>query len=205
MFFGLSYDQLTQRDGLRRTMFLDRGRQFVERHRWPLRLDATGLEIDEYDDREATYCVVTEGSRHLSSARLRPAARGCMVERYFPNLWRPDLGDSVEITRFCASPRLTPDERLTAVSDLLLGLCRHCQRERIETFFGIVFPAMARALQQAGWPAELLAQKQGATGTLLLARWTPSEMVAWNIQERRELREEAWARRRRAVQGPMAA
>ena len=87
-----------------------------------------------------------------------------MVERYFPNLWRPDLGDSVEITRFCASPRLTPDERLTAVSDLLLGLCRHCQRERIETFFGIVFPAMARALQQAGWPAELLAQKQGGYG-----------------------------------------
>ena len=42
-------------------------------------------------------------------------------------------------------------------------------------------------------------------GALLLAKWTPSDMVAWDIQEKREFREEAWARRRRATREPVAA
>jgi N-acyl-L-homoserine lactone synthetase len=204
MFFAFDQDHLCGEANLRRAMLVDRGQQFVGRHRWPLRLDSAGLEVDEYDDVDATYCVVAEGCRHLASARLRPAARGCMVEQYFPGLWRPELRASVEITRFCCSPALTPDERLTAVSELLLGLCRQCQREGIESFFGIVFPAVARMLQQAGWPAKLLRQAQGDKGILLLAQWTPSEMVAWHIQERRELREEVWARRRKEGE-PVAA
>ena len=205
MFFVLDQNGLAGNENLRRAMLVDRGRQFVERHGWPLHIDGAGLEVDEYDDLAATYCMVADARRHLASARLRPAGTGCMVERYFPGLWRPELGHHVEITRFCSSPSLTPDERLMAVSDLLLGLCRHCQREGIETFFGIVFPAMARALQQAGWPAEVLERMQCADGTLLLARWTPSEVVAWEIQERREFREEAWARRRKALDEPMVA
>ena len=57
-------------------MFGHRAGQFVGRHGWPLRLDAEGLEIDEYDDGRATYCVVEEEGRHLASVRLRPAAIG---------------------------------------------------------------------------------------------------------------------------------
>ena len=205
MFVALNQDFLAERSILRRAMFVDRGRQFVERHRWPLYVDTSGLEVDEFDDHQTIYCLVAEGARHLASARLRRAAQGCMVERHFPALWRPELADGVEITRFCCSPTLTPDERLTAVSELLLGLCRHCQSEGIESFFGIVFPTMARALQQAGWSAQILGQMRDAPGALLLAKWTPSDMVAWDIQEKREFREEAWARRRRATREPVAA
>jgi N-acyl-L-homoserine lactone synthetase len=205
MFFALDQIGLAGSARLHREMLLDRTQQFVVRHQWPLHLDAGGLEVDEYDDDAATYCVVSDGGRHLASVRLRRASAGCMVERHFPALWQPPLADEMEITRFCASPSLSPDERLAAVSDLLLGLCRHCQREGIASFFGIIFPAVARTLRQAGWPAEVLGRNQGAEGTLLLARWTPSEMVAWVIQERREFREEAWARRREAMQEPMAA
>jgi N-acyl-L-homoserine lactone synthetase len=205
MFLALDQASLARHAPLHRSMLLDRAQQFVVRHRWPLHLDAAGLEVDEYDDGAATYCVVAEGGRHLASARLRQAAQGCMVERSFPALWQPQLAAEMEITRFCASPSLSPDERLTAVSELLLGLCRHCQREGIQSFFGIVFPAMARALRQAGWPAEILGRTQAADGTLLLARWMPSEMVAWDIQERREFREEAWDRRRERAQERVAA
>ena len=196
MFFSLDHSALAERPTLRLSMFADRAEQFVGRHRWPLRLDATGLEIDEFDDGLTTYCTVEEAGRHRASVRLRPAGAGSMVERHFPALWDTGLRDRVEITRFCAAPALTPDERLTAVSDLLLGLCRHCQRLGIADFFGIVFPPVARAIKQGGWPAAVLNELRDGDRTLLLAQWTPSDLVAWAIQERRELREEIWNRRR---------
>ena len=202
MFHAVDQASLGEMDTLRRSMFVDRARQFIGRHKWSLNLDASGFEVDEYDDALTTYCVVAAGGRHLASVRLRPAATGCMVDRHFPALWNGNaarLRNGVEITRFCASPALSPDDRLTAVSDLLLGLCRHCQRRGIENFFGVVFPSVARVIKQAGWPAEILSAIQDPSGTLLLSQWVPSDLVVWDIQERRELREELWARRREEV------
>ena len=200
MFFAVDHAALQEKPGIRRSMLVDRAEQFVARHRWPLRLDASGLEIDEYDDALTTYCGVAETGRHVASLRLRPAAAGSMVERHFPALWLAGLRDGVEITRFCAAPALSPDARLTAVSDLLLGLCRHCQYEGIGSVFGVVFPAVARVIKQAGWTGTVLNETQDAAGRLLLAQWTPSDLVAWNIQERRELREEIRSRRRAAAE-----
>ncbi len=201
MFLTVDQRELESCGNLRRSMFGHRAQQFVERHGWPIRLDPEGLEIDEYDDEHATYCVAAEEAQHLASVRLRPAAYGCMVETHFPDLWlRGDgLRRAVEITRFCAAPGLDPDARLTAVSDLLLGLCRHCQQAGIGSIFGVVFPAVARVIRQAGWTGTVLNEVRAGDERLLLVQWTPSEMVAWAIQEKRELREEAWARRREAL------
>jgi N-acyl-L-homoserine lactone synthetase len=199
MFLALCRADLDARAAVFHPMLADRGRQFVARHRWPLRLDHEGLETDEFDDPSTTYCVVAEGDRHLASLRLRPAADGSMAERYFPALWREPgarLRGTAEVSRFCAAPGLSPETRLNAVSDLLLGVCRHCQRVGIASFFGVVFPPVARVIRQAGWPPSVLRETRDARGTLLLAEWTPDELVAWSIQEQRELREEAWARRR---------
>jgi acyl-homoserine lactone synthase len=183
-------------------MFANRAEQFVGRHRWPLRIDGDGLELDEYDDNLATYCVVEEEGWHLASVRLRPGASGSMVEHHFPELARgrmAQLRDAVEITRFCAAPGLGADDRLTAVSDLLLGLCRHCQRAGIARLFGVVFPQMVRVIRQAGWPGKILSRMQEGDATLLLVEWVPGDLVAWGIQERRELREELWEHRRQMM------
>lgn len=198
MFFAVEQADLTEISETCRSMFMHRAGQFVRRHGWPLRLTADGLEIDEYDDEHATYCMVEEQKRHLASVRLRPAMAGCMVEAHFPELWLRGQGlrGAVEITRFCAAEGLGPDERLTAVSELLLGLCRHCQRAGIDSIFGVVFPAVARVIRQAGWTGTVLNDMRGVEGHLLLVQWVPSDLVAWTIQERRELREEIWARRR---------
>ncbi len=198
MFSVLTAQDLERAVRLRHTMLADRGRQFVDRHRWDLQRTESGLEIDEYDDDATTYCVTAESGRHLASVRLRPARAGCMVEKHFPVLWGPELAAGVEITRLCTSPALTPSQRLTATSDLLLGLCRHCQRSGVDRFFGVVFPAAFRAVQQAGWKGRVLRSTTGTEGALLLVEWEPSELAAWQIQERRELREEAWARRHAA-------
>src|SRR5688500_4677095 len=103
-------------------MLVDRGRQFVDRHKWLLIRDAAGREIDEFDDAATSYCIVEEGFRHRASARLRPASRGSMTEAHFPALWRDAgerLRESVEITRFCVAPGMAPEDRSAAVSDLL--------------------------------------------------------------------------------------
>ena len=144
------------------------------------------------------YCLVADGGRHLASLRLRPAAAGSMLARHFPALRAAAGGGltaAVEVTRFCSSPGLSPDDRLAAVSDLLLGLCRHCQCSGIERFFGVVFPSVARMLARAGWPGQVLAEGGDASGTLVLAEWTASDLVAWELQDRRATREELRGRR----------
>jgi acyl homoserine lactone synthase len=201
MFFAADQASLQGLAGIRQSMFVDRAAQFVTRHKWPLRLDAAGFEVDEYDDARTTYCVVADAGRHLASLRLRPAAAGSMVEKHFPELWLSAEGrlvDCAEVTRFCAAPTLSADDRIAAVSDLLLGLCRHCQRSKIRSVFGVVFPSVARVIRQAGWLGELLSESRGEE-VLRLVQWTPSELVAWTIQERREQQEEICARRREAA------
>lgn len=179
---------------LSRSMFRDRAMQFIDRHHWDLKTLAGGLEIDEYDDHHSTYCIVADGDRHLASLRLRPEREGSMVERHFPGLWSGNesrLANGVEVTRFCTSPDLSHQDRVNAISDLLLGLCRHCQRSGIERIFGVVFPQAGRAIRQAGWASEVLAQSSDDRGKLMLAEWEVNSLTAWNIQERREFREAA--------------
>jgi N-acyl-L-homoserine lactone synthetase len=186
-------------------MLADRTQQFVIRHRWPLQLDDCGLETDEYDTSLTTYCLVAESGVHRSSVRLRKASQGSMVERYFPSLWQPKLRSSVEVTRFCAAPLLSHDDRAQAISELLLGMCRYCQRMKFDSLFGVVFPAVVRVVEQAGWPGVCLDQMHSAGGLLLLVRWTPSDLVAWSIQERFEAREETRIRRSEAPARRLAA
>jgi hypothetical protein len=76
---------------------------------------------------------------------------------------------------------------------------------KIDSVFGVVFPAVARVIEQAGWPGVRLNEMRSADGLLLLARWTPSDLVAWNIQERFEVREEARIRRAEAPARRLAA
>ena len=59
---------------------------------------------------------------------------------------------------------------------------------------------MARVIRQAGWPGSILNRVQEGETTLLLVAWVPGDLVAWSIQERRELREELWEHRRRMAE-----
>lgn len=208
MFYALDHDSLYHAEDLRMAMFTDRARQFVGRHDWPLALDEAGLEIDEFDNAATTYCIVEKEGRHQASLRLRPAQAGSMVARHFSQMWQKSgsrLEHGTEVTRFCAAPTLSADERLVAVSDLLLGLCRHCQQAAISSFFGVIFPSVARVIRQCGWAGEVLDEMRDGRGTLLLAEWRASNLVAWDIQECREMRERSWRERRCGALKRMAA
>lgn len=202
MFHAVNLSSLNLLKDIHDTMFRDRARQFIGRHKWPLKLAPSGFEVDDFDDHLTTYCVAEQDAVHQASLRLRPAVAGSMVERHFSELWARSadrLSGGVEVTRFCAAPTLSPNQRLIAVSDLLLGLCRHCQKTEIRTFFGVVFPSVARVIRQSGWAPTVIDHMQDASGTLLLCEWTASELVAWTIQECREAREQSWSERRAAA------
>lgn len=207
MFHTLDLNTLTDMKHLYLSMFRDRGEQFMERHKWPLTRDNYGLEMDQYDDGNSVYCVVEENGHHLASLRVRPAGAGSMVEDHFPALRNAEgvaerLEGSAEITRFCAAPGLPADARLNAVSDLLLGLCRYCQQQGIDRIYGVVFPPVARVIRNAGWDSEILVQSRDERGRLCLAEWQVSGLVAWNIQERREYREEILHRHQQRQSAP---
>ncbi|MFT3972053.1 MAG: acyl-homoserine-lactone synthase [Amaricoccus sp.] len=194
MFLAIDGSDLNSMPMLRRSMFVDRADQFVHRHGWPLPLDAGGLEIDEYDGSGTTYCMMMREGRHLASVRLRPEAAGSMVERHFPALWREEFRNGTEITRFCVSPRVRSDPRSTLVPELLLGLCRHCQRAGIDSVFGVVFPSVLRVIKQAGWSGSVHAKSEDKRNALLLVEWIPSSIVAWRLQEQIGAREVVPAR-----------
>ena len=201
MFEILTAEELRTRPALAASMFRTRAAQFAERHKWAVRVDSNGWELDEYDDSRALYCVVHNGERHLASLRLRPTDDRSMLEDHFAALWessRALLSTSVEVTRFCADQNGDAAKRQLAVFDLLLGLCRYCVSNQIRGIFGIVFPAVARNLRTCGWAPETIGIDRQEAGTLLLAEWQASEFVAWDIQEKRERRENALSQRLRA-------
>lgn len=192
MFRVLEFEEICQQHVLRASMLAHRTDQFVARHRWPLETDRFGVEVDEYDAPGTQYCVVERYGHHLASLRLRPARAQSMTETAFHELWDAADGKiqgSTEVSRLCYAPGLTAMEQFDALSDLALGLCRHCSAAGVTSIFGVVFPAVLKLMKRIAWPPNVLGQCQSPTGPLLLVEWQASEFMVWELQERRAERE----------------
>lgn len=171
---------------LRDSMFRDRAAQFIARHQWDLPLAPGGHEVDEFDGPGTLYCVIEEGMRHVASVRLRAARDGSMVERHFAPLWdrfAPELRDKWEVTRLLVAPN--PGGK-GMIGELLIGLCELCLRRSIPSFFGVVFPAVARTLARAGWAPRVLGRMEHGGQDLLLCVWEATHVVHWELQTRHE-------------------
>jgi acyl homoserine lactone synthase len=184
----LDHSRLTQDPRLADSMLRDRAAQFVERHGWNLSLGPDGHEVDEFDAPGTIYCILEEDRRHLASVRLRPARDGSMVERHFRPLWDafgPELHPSWEVTRLLLAPGRAGQN---ALGELLIGLCGLCLRQGIPSFFGVVFPSVARVLSRAGWAPRILGRLERDGETLLLASWQATHLVHWTLQARQDSR-----------------
>jgi acyl homoserine lactone synthase len=184
----LDHSRLTQDPRLADSMLRDRAAQFVERHGWNLSLGPEGHEVDEFDAPGTIYCILEEDRRHLASVRLRPARDGSMVERHFRPLWDafgPELHPSWEVTRLLLAPGRAGQN---ALGELLIGLCGLCLRQGIPSFFGVVFPSVARVLSRAGWAPRILGRLERDGETLLLASWQATHLVHWTLQARQDSR-----------------
>ena len=92
-------------DRVFRSMFEERKRVFVDLLGWDIPILAGRYEIDQFDDDEAVYIVITDDSgEHCGSARLLRTDRPHILDTIFPHLCEdgPPTGPAVrEITRFC--------------------------------------------------------------------------------------------------------
>jgi acyl homoserine lactone synthase len=195
----LDHADLARHPQLADSMLRDRGSQFVGRHGWNLPLAPDGREVDEFDADGTLYCILEARQAHLASVRLRAARDGSMLERHFRPLWAvfgPELRDEWEVTRLLLAPGPAGKD---AIGELLIGLCGACLQRGIPSFFGVVFPSVARVLTRAGWPPQILGRLERDGQTLLLGSWQATHLVHWTLQERQEERLEPTGDRRLAA------
>lgn len=142
---------------LARTIFEDRGRQFVDRLNWSLTVTPDGLEIDEYDDEHSVYLVVADGMRHLGSCRVRSVRTSTMlVDHFLPvfpgaeTFLRQQRGRVWELTRFCRAPDIPVETSRRMLERLAVLLDDFRDRHRLTGFVAVVFPEVARFLDSIG-------------------------------------------------------
>lgn len=144
-------------DTLFETLFSDRRRQFITRHKWDLCVTPEGYEIDEYDREGTEYLVVHENNRHLTSCRLRPVTLSTMLIDHFTdafpaaeNFLRSQSGRLYELTRFLRAPSLSVREGIRAQLAFAKALDQFRDEREAVGFIGVVYPGVSRYLRQSG-------------------------------------------------------
>lgn len=112
-----------------RRMFAARKAVFVDLLGWEVPVVDGRFEVDQFDDGDARYLVVTDAAgAHRASARLLPTTRPHLLGTLFPGLCAdaPPTGPAIlEITRFCLDRSLDARARRTARDALVVALVDH--------------------------------------------------------------------------------
>ncbi len=137
---------------------------FKDRMGWDVDINASGLEIDDYDLPETVYILVRDDSGRVSGVwRMLPSASPSMIR----NIW-PEFLDSFEmpvddhaweVSRFgvytyANSPRdnIKASNRITA--KLILGLLSVCQLTGITDIYTMYNLQIAKSVGKIGFFAE---------------------------------------------------
>lgn len=116
-------------DHVLRDMFHARKRVFVDALGWDVPVVGGMYEIDQFDNPDATYIIITDAQgRHRASARLLATDRPHILSDLFPCLCSGPVPRSAhlrEITRFCIDFRLTAAERRLSRNQLVSALADH--------------------------------------------------------------------------------
>ncbi|MEM9715176.1 MAG: acyl-homoserine-lactone synthase [Pseudomonadota bacterium] len=170
MFQILSFADLQNHEGLQQSMFLDRAVQFVDRLAWDIALTEDGLEIDQYDDRDALYLIALNArGRHAASMRLRPTTAVTMLRDIFPSMDGAKTTDKAiwESTRFCIAPGA---DMKSAARVLLAGQALGLA-QGLQSSLGIYDLRMERVYRRLGWSPEKLSEADDPSGRVALGAW----------------------------------
>ena len=142
-------------DGTLRAMFEDRKSVFVDLLKWDVPVLDGRFELDEFDDRNATYLIIADDDGdHLGSARLLPTTRPHILGTLFAGLCAapPPAGrDVVEITRFCLSRRRNAASRRRTRNQLVTALAWHALENGIRTYTGVAELTWLQQILAFGW------------------------------------------------------
>ena len=156
-----------------RTMFAARKSVFVDLLKWNVPVVAGTYEIDRFDDREATYLVLTDhGGEHLGSARLLRTDRAHILGSFYPELCAREIpsGPRIrEVTRFCLDRRLKAAERRQVRDTLVAALADHALANGIEAYSAIAQIGWFQQILAFGWRCRPLGLPRHSDGALLAA------------------------------------
>ncbi|MCW3838188.1 acyl-homoserine-lactone synthase [Sphingomonas canadensis] len=171
-----------------RGMFAARKQVFVDLLGWQVPVLEGQYEIDQFDNADARYLIVTDGGEHhLASARLLPTTRPHILDSLFPALCAapvPRGPDTFEITRFCLDRNITAAQRRDARNRLVSALVVHALATGVRTYTGVADSAWLAQILQFGWDASPLGQimtdSYGSLGALRINidGATPSRLQA---------------------------
>lgn len=177
-----------------RSMFEDRKSVFVDLLKWDVPVIDGRFEIDQFDDRHATYLIIADGDGdHLGSARLLPTTRSHILGSLFPELCAgqaPSGPDIFEITRFCLSHRQTAASRRRTRNRLVSALAWHALGRGIRAYTGVAEVGWLQQILAFGWHCRPLGPprrfKSGMIGALAIeiGSDTPALLAAngiWDI------------------------
>lgn len=154
-------------------MFVARREVFVDLLRWDLPVLDGRFEIDQFDNENAQYVVLTDGDLgHLGSARLLPTTRPHILGSIFPDLCKgpvPTGAHIYEITRFCLDRRLRAPERRQVRNRLISALAQHALMQGIESYTGVAEVTWFRQILRFGWDARQLEVEMQIEGCHLAA------------------------------------
>lgn len=154
-----------------RAMFEARKAVFIDLLKWDLPALAGRYELDQFDDGNATYLILTDADhRHLASARLLPTLRPGILSSLFPSLCDGPLPagpDVFEITRFCLSRTLRAPERRRARDQLVTGLATFAIQADVRTYTGVAEAGWLQQILAFGWDCRPLGLPRRIDGRLL--------------------------------------
>jgi len=160
-------------DAAMRAMFEARKKVFVDLLQWDLPVLAGRYELDQFDNPDAHYLMLSEtDGTHLASARLLPTTGPHLLDSQFAELTDEPIphGPTVyEITRFCLDRALTAIQRREARDRLVRGLVDFAIANRITTYTGVAEHAWLRQILTFGWTARALGAIKSINGMLLAA------------------------------------
>ena len=161
----LTAPALDRDPALRDAMLRDRATQFRDRLGWPVSVDASGRERDEYDTDAALYVVVTDAhGRHQGSARFLPTTGRHMTEDHFLHLTGVAFRSPLiwEVTRFCLAPGAGRD----VAPLLMLGGAEVMRMLRLTHLLGVFDLPMMRVYAAIGASPDLLGARDGIAAGL---------------------------------------
>lgn len=183
-----------QSDQVLRSMFAARKSVFVDLLKWDVPVVDGTFEIDQFDDRHASYLVLTDGhDRHLGSARLLPTTRPHILDSLYSDLCdeAPPRSPSVfEITRFCLDRNLSAHDRRWVRDTLVAALVDHALGHSIEAYTAIAEMGWFQQILAFGWRCRPLGMPRVLDGRMLAAlrieidAATPAQLTAAGIVPR---------------------
>ena len=167
-------DHMSEAEGVvLRAMFEARKHVFVDLLKWDIPVLAGTWELDQFDDRDAAYLVISDGSGgHFASARLLKTIRPHILGDLYPGLVDGDVpcgADILEITRFCLDRSLRAAERRHARDRLVTALTAYAIEHGIAAYTGVAEIGWFQQIANFGWRCALLGLPRIVEGRTLVA------------------------------------